>query len=91
MHFQFSLVAVAVACLLVLYSIRQFVKLPLQQGSHARRQFGILPLQQGSSAYSCMQFDNIQAGSHVPVLSCLLFDLSGLYVDKKSWILAGKD
>jgi hypothetical protein len=24
------------------------------------------------------------AGSHVPVLSCLLFDLSGLYVDNKS-------
>jgi hypothetical protein len=25
------------------------------------------------------------------VLSYLLFDLSGLYVDKKSWILASKD
>jgi hypothetical protein len=47
---------VAVTCLLVLYSIKQLVTLPLQQGSHARMQFGILPLQQGSSAHSCMQF-----------------------------------
>jgi hypothetical protein len=42
----------AVVCLLVLYSIKQFVKLPLQQGSsaHSCMQFGILPLQQGSIA-----------------------------------------
>jgi hypothetical protein len=35
-------VAVAVA---VLYSMKQFENLPLQQGSHAHMQFGILPLQ----------------------------------------------
>jgi hypothetical protein len=48
---------VAVACLLVLYSIKQFVKLPLQHGSHARMQFGILPLHQG--------YDHVQAYSVV--------------------------
>jgi hypothetical protein len=42
-------VAVVVACLLVLYSMKQFDNLTLQQGSHARMQFGILPLQQGNS------------------------------------------
>jgi hypothetical protein len=42
--------------LLVLYSIKQFENLLLQQGSHARMQFDILPLQQGISAHSCMQF-----------------------------------
>jgi hypothetical protein len=44
-------VAVAVACLFVLYSIKEFMKLPLQS-----MQFGILPLQKGSSVHSCMQF-----------------------------------
>jgi hypothetical protein len=52
----FVVVATAVACLLVLYSMKQFENLPLQQGSHARMQFDILPLQQGRSAHSCMQF-----------------------------------
>jgi hypothetical protein len=44
-----SCFVVAVACLLVLYSMKQVDNLPLQQGSHARIQFGILPLQQGNS------------------------------------------
>jgi hypothetical protein len=38
-----------VACLLILYSMKQFDNLPLHQGSHARMQFGILSLQQGNS------------------------------------------
>jgi hypothetical protein len=42
-------VAVVVAGLIVLYSMKQFDNLTLQQGSHARMQFGILPLQQGNS------------------------------------------
>jgi hypothetical protein len=42
-------VAVAVVCLLVLYSMKQFNNLTLQQGNQARMQFGILPLQQGNS------------------------------------------
>jgi hypothetical protein len=43
-------VVVIVACLLlILYSIKQFENLTLQQGSHVRMQFGILPLQQGNS------------------------------------------
>jgi hypothetical protein len=37
------------ACLLVLYALKQFDNLTLQQGSHALMQFGILPLQQGNS------------------------------------------
>jgi hypothetical protein len=35
--------------LLVLYSMKQFENLPLQQGSHARMQFGNLPQQQGNA------------------------------------------
>jgi hypothetical protein len=42
-------VTVAVACLIVLYSMKQFENLPLQLGSHTRMQFGIMPLQQGNS------------------------------------------
>jgi hypothetical protein len=38
---------VAVGCLLILYSIKQFENLPLH---HERMQFDILSLQQGSSA-----------------------------------------
>jgi hypothetical protein len=62
-------VAVAVACLLVHYSIKQFVKLPRAHAvwypataagqcssAYSCMQFGILPLQQGSSAHLCMQF-----------------------------------
>jgi hypothetical protein len=45
----FIVVVAVVACLLVLYSMKQFENLPLTQGSHARMQFGILPLQQGNS------------------------------------------
>jgi hypothetical protein len=45
----FVAVAVAVVCLLVLYSMKQFNNLTLQQGNQARMQFGILPLQQGNS------------------------------------------
>jgi hypothetical protein len=55
----FVVVAV-VACLLVLYSIKQFENMPLQQDSHARMQFDrFFLLQHGSSARarSCMQFD----------------------------------
>jgi hypothetical protein len=52
---------VVVACLLVLYSMKQFDNLTLQHGSHARMQFGILLLQQGNS----MQFEKLplQPGS----------------------------
>jgi hypothetical protein len=42
-------VVAVVACLLVLYSLKQFDNMTLQQNSHARMQFGILPLQQGNS------------------------------------------
>jgi hypothetical protein len=41
----FVVVVVVVACLLVLYSMKQFKSLTLQQGSHACMHFGILPLQ----------------------------------------------
>jgi hypothetical protein len=41
----------SVACLLVLYSMKQFKNLPQQQGSHMRMQFGILPLQQDNSRH----------------------------------------
>jgi hypothetical protein len=37
-------VVAVVACLLVLYSLKQFDNPTMQQGSHARKQFGILPL-----------------------------------------------
>jgi hypothetical protein len=45
----FLLLLLHVCTLLVLYSMKQFDNLRLQQGSHARMQFGILPLQQGNS------------------------------------------
>jgi MFS superfamily sulfate permease-like transporter len=44
-----AVVVTVVACLLVLYSMKQFENLPLQQSSHARMQFGILLLQQGTN------------------------------------------
>jgi hypothetical protein len=47
--FVVAVVVVDVACFLVLYSMKQFENLPLQQGSHARMQFGILPQQQGNA------------------------------------------
>jgi hypothetical protein len=47
--FVVAVVVDVVACLLVLYSMKQFENLPLQQGSHARMQFGILPQQQGNA------------------------------------------
>jgi hypothetical protein len=40
-----GVVVVVVACLLVLYSMKQFENLTLPLVSHARMQIGILPLQ----------------------------------------------
>jgi hypothetical protein len=78
----FVVVAVAVAavaCLLVLYSIKQFVKLPLQQGSHASMQFGMLPLHQGSSVHSCMQFVILPLQQGSSAHSCMQFGILPLH------------
>jgi hypothetical protein len=63
---------VVVACLLVLYSLRQFDNLTLQQGSYARMQFCILPLQQGNSRHVHAVWYPATAAGQQPPRACSL-------------------
>jgi hypothetical protein len=67
-------VVAVVACLLVLYSWKQFDNLTLQQCSHARMQFGILLLQQGNSRrVHAVWYAATTSGSLVSCHCCCMF------------------
>jgi hypothetical protein len=68
----------AALCILRI-SLCKFVKLPLQQGSHARMQFGILLLHQGSSSHLCMQFGILPLQQGSSAHSCMQFGILPLH------------